>query len=70
MKTFRKWPATMDAWQSMFTEYPKMAGEAFNALFVVDGQPAKPLVKRMVPIVRKHGFLSLAKEMKKAVDAL
>ena len=70
MKTFRKWPATMDAWESMFTEYPKMAGEAMNALFVVDGQPARPLMKRMVPIVKKHGFLKLAKDMKKAVDAL
>lgn len=37
----RKWPATMEAWESMFTEYPKMVAEIFIALFVVDGQPQK-----------------------------
>ena len=70
LATFRKWPHTMESWTSMFTDYPVMAREAFNALFSVDGEPQRPLVKRMMPIVRKRGLLRLAGEVRKAVKSL
>ena len=53
-----------------FDDYPAMAREAFNAMFSVDGEPQRPLVKRMMPIVRKRGLLRLAGEVRKAVRSL
>ena len=70
LRTFSKWPATMEKWDRMFTEYPKMASEAFDAMFVVDGTPAQPLKKRIVPIVKRRGLLKLLKEVNAALKAL
>ncbi len=70
METFRKWPETMEHWDRMFTDYPKMFGEVFDCLFVVDGEPQQHLMKRLMPVIKKRGLFSLAKEIKKGVDAL
>ena len=70
LATFRKWPHTMEGWSSMFTDYPAMVKEIFNAMFSVDGAPQKPLMKRMMPIVKKRGLLKLAGEVRKAVKSL
>ena len=70
LKTFSKWPRVMEGWDSMFTDYPVMAREIFNAMFSVDGAPQKPLMKRMMPIVKKRGLLKLAREMRGAVKSL
>ena len=70
LETFRKWPHTMEGWSSMFTDYPVMVKEIFNVLFSVDGEPQKPLMKRMMPIVKKRGLFKLASEVRKAVKSL
>ena len=70
LATFRKWPHTMEGWSSMFTDYPVMVKEIFNAMFSVDGEPQKPLMKRMMPIVKKRGLFKLAGEVRKAVKSL
>lgn len=70
LETFKEWPATMEGWDRMFTEYPKMVTEIFDSLFVVDGEPQKHLSKRLVPIVRKRGMLKLAREVRGALKAL
>lgn len=70
LETFRRWPHTMEAWESMFTDYPVMVKEIMNAMFRVDGEPQKPLMKRMMPIVKKRGLLKLAGEVRKAVKSL
>ena len=70
LETFRKWPHTMEGWSSMFTDYPIMVKEIFNVLFSVDGEPQKPLMKRMMPIVKKRGLFKLAGEVRKAVKSL
>ena len=70
LRTFRKWPHTMEGWSSMFDDYPVMAREIFNAMFSVDGEPQRPLVKRMMPIVKQRGLLKLAGEVRKAVRSL
>lgn len=31
----------MEGWGSMFTDYPVMAREVFNAMFSVDGSPPR-----------------------------
>lgn len=70
LETFRKWPHTMESWTNMFTDYPVMVKEIMNALFKVDGEPQKPLMKRMMPIVKKRGLFKLAGEVRKAVKSL
>ena len=70
LRTFRKWPHTMEGWSSMFDDYPVMAREIFNAMFSVDGEPQKPLMKRMMPIVKQRGLFKLAGEVRKAVKSL
>ena len=60
----------MEEWSSMFTDYPVMVKEVFNAMFSVDGAPQQPLMKRMRPIIKKRGVLKLGREVMKAVKAL
>ena len=70
LRTFQQWPAAMEHWDRMFTEYPTMVREIFNGLFCVDGKPQQHLAKRMMPIIKKRGLFSLFKEIRKAVKAL
>lgn len=70
LQTFSKWPHVMEQWDSMFNDYPVMVKEIFNALFCVDGRPQVPLMKRMMPIVKKRGLFKLAREVRGAVKAL
>ena len=70
LRTFSKWPHVMEEWGSMFTDYPVMVKEVFNAMFSVDGAPQQPLMKRMRPIIKKRGALKLGREVMKAVKAL
>lgn len=70
LKTFSAWPQAMEHWDSMFTDYPKMAGEVFDAMFVVDGTPQKHLKDRIMPIVKKRGLFKLFKEVRGALKAL
>ena len=70
LQTFSKWPATMEHWNRMFTDYPKMVGEVFDAMFVVDGRPQLPLRKRIMPIVKQRGVLALFGEIRRALKAL
>lgn len=70
LATFRRWPAVMEGWDSMFCDYPKMAAEALDAMFAVDGEPQERLGKRVVPILKKRGLLRLAGEARRALKAL
>ena len=70
LRTFSKWPHVMEEGGSMFTDYPVMVKEVFNAMFSVDGAPQRPLMKRMGPIIKKRGVLKLGREVMKAVKAL
>lgn len=70
LETFKKWPETMEGWHEMFTDYPEMVKEIFNALFCVDGTPQQHLVKRIKPIIKKRGMFKLAKQMGGAVKSL
>lgn len=70
LKTFSSWPETMENWDRLFTEYPKMVNEIFESMFVVDGEPAHPLRKRIMPIIRERGLFKLFKEVRGALKAL
>ena len=60
----------MENWDRMFTEYPVMVKDIFNAMFSVDGRPQEPLRRRIMPIIKKRGLFKTANEVRKAVSAL
>lgn len=70
LRTFKNWPVTMEGWARMFSEYPSMSADVFEALFMVDGSPQTPLAKRIMPLLKKRGLFSLAKEVRGALKAL
>ena len=70
LETFRRWPHTMENWDSMFKDYPTMVSEILNSMFCVDGKPQEHLVKRIMPIVKKRGLFKLAREVKGALKSL
>lgn len=70
LKTFSTWPSVMEHWSSLFETYPQMVAHMGNALFVVDGVPQKPLMKRFLPIIKQQGILKVVQEVRRAVKAL
>lgn len=70
LETFKRWPKTMEQWDSMFNDYPVMVREIFNAMFCVDGKPQTHLMKRMMPIIKKRGLFKLAKDVRGALRSL
>ena len=70
LATFKHWPATMESWGSMFTDYPTMVSEIFNAMFAVNGEPQEHLQSRIMPIVKRRGLFKLLKEVRGALKAL
>ncbi|MGI6217141.1 MAG: FAD-dependent oxidoreductase [Coriobacteriales bacterium] len=70
LQKFRGWPSTMENWNQMFTDYPKMARELLNSMFVVDGRPQQHLKDRMKPIIKRRGLHNLYKQAKGALKSL
>jgi len=54
----------------MFTAYPNMAVDMMTDMFVMDGLPAKPLMKKMLPHVKKIGLWNLVKDGWKGMQSI
>jgi len=70
LKTLRRFPHFMDSTPRVFGAYPELARDAMRSLFLVDGTPLKPLRTSLLPIVKRVGYLNLAKDLSKGVRAL
>jgi electron transfer flavoprotein-quinone oxidoreductase len=70
LKTLRKFPAFMESTPRLFEEYPDLARDALRQLFLFDGTPSKPVLKSVMPIIKKVGYLNLARDLLKGVKAL
>lgn len=70
LRQFRNFPAFMEHTSRLYNEYPKMLGDIFNVLFVVDGEPVKPLKKSLLPIIKKVGVMNLLKDVRGGMKAL
>ena len=51
-------------------EFGDRSGMCFRELFLVDGRPMRRLAKAIPPIVRRTGYLNVAKDLVKGVRAL
>jgi len=70
MKTYAKAPAFMEN-KRIFGHYPSLVEKLMVDLFMVDGQPAKPLLKEALGTIKSYGGLvQLAKDAWKGVSAL
>jgi electron transfer flavoprotein-quinone oxidoreductase len=70
LKTLRGFPHFMEHTTRLFTAYPEMIRDLMRGLFIVDGTPVKPVRKAMLPVVKKVGYLNLAKDLWAGVRAL
>jgi electron transfer flavoprotein-quinone oxidoreductase len=69
MRLYRSFPAFMDN-PRIFNDYPQMIAELMNSLFIVDGQPATPLMKKAKSALAKVGVTKMAKDAMKGVRSL
>ncbi|WP_461208544.1 FAD-dependent oxidoreductase [Desulfocurvus sp. DL9XJH121] len=69
MKTYANAPGFIDN-SRMYKDYPELMEQIFMELFRVDGEPAKMAVKKLLPHVRKVGFLNLARDGWKGVRSI
>lgn len=70
MKLYRNFPHFLEGTPRIFADYPRMAVDMLTEMFVVDGQPARPLMKKMMPQVKKIGILNLIKDGWKGIRSL
>ncbi|WP_159806393.1 FAD-dependent oxidoreductase [Cellulomonas citrea] len=70
LRTLRRFPHFMESTPRMFRDYPGLARDVMRELFVVDGTPMRRPSKAIGQIVRRAGYLGLAKDLVKGVRAL
>lgn len=70
LRRFQRVPAFMEGFTRMFNEYPALARDAMNSLFIVDGTPVEPLKQTMTPLLKNVGYLNLFKDARGAMRAL
>ncbi|WP_347253214.1 FAD-dependent oxidoreductase FixC [Leminorella grimontii] len=69
LRHYRKVPAMMDN-PRMFTLYPQMVAGIMADLFTVDGQPPRPLRKKLMRHCKEVGYMNLLKDGIKGATAL
>jgi electron transfer flavoprotein-quinone oxidoreductase len=70
MKTLRRFPHYMEQATRLFNDYPALARDALREVFVVDGRPVQPLRKALPPVLKRVGYLKLARDIYGGMKAL
>ncbi len=70
LRQFRRFPHFMEATSRIFNEYPALARDVMNAMFVCDGAPVKPLRKSVMPLVKQVGLMNVVRDVRGGVSAL
>ncbi|MDR1321087.1 MAG: FAD-dependent oxidoreductase [Gracilibacteraceae bacterium] len=70
MKLYRKFPHFMEKTPRIFSGYPEMASDLMARLFVVDGEPSRPLYKKVASSLKGVGALNLMLDGMKGVRSL
>ncbi|MFA6807771.1 MAG: FAD-dependent oxidoreductase [Eubacteriales bacterium] len=69
LQLYKKFPEFMEN-HRIFNEYPKMVDDIMADLFIIDGQPSKPIKSKLLSHVKKIGILNLIKDGIKGVKSL
>lgn len=67
---YSKFPHFMEHTPRIFNEYPRLAADVMADMFVINGEPSKPLMKNMVKHLKKVGVMNLVKDGIKGVRSL
>ncbi len=70
MKQYAEFPAFLEECPRMFKGYPELIRDIMNPLFIVDGEPRKPVKKMAMGPVKQIGLMKIAKDALKGVKAL
>jgi electron transfer flavoprotein-quinone oxidoreductase len=70
LQTFKGFPHYMESTTRLFNEYPVLAADILNALFIVDGTPQVPLRKRLPKYLKNVGYGNLFKDLRGGMKAL
>lgn len=67
LEGFRGLPAFLGQFSRMFNEYPALAGDVLNKMFIADGQPTSHLKNIVRPSLKKVGLLNMVKDVRGAL---
>ncbi|MDR1013732.1 MAG: FAD-binding protein [Coriobacteriales bacterium] len=70
LRQFRRFPHFMESTTRLFDEYPRLARDVMNTLFIVDGKPVQPLRRSLMPLVKRVGIVNLLKDVRGGMKAL
>lgn len=70
LNLYKKFPHFLEETPRIFDGYPQLAADMLTDMFVVNGQPAKPLMKNMFKHVQKIGITNIMKDGWKGVRSL
>jgi len=70
LDTYSKTPDFIEHTTRLYKEYPEMVEKIFLQMFTMDGQPAKKMIGKMLPIIREAGIFNLMKDGMKGSVAI
>ena len=70
LRQYRSEPTFLEGFTRMFNEYPELARDVLNDMFIVDGAPATPIKQKVMPRLKKVGMLNILKDVRGALKAL
>ncbi len=70
MRTYRNAPEFIEQTHRIFSTYPELAESVFQSLFTVSSRPSQLAVKKILPLIKRVGFMNLAKDAWKGGKAL
>lgn len=68
MELYKNLPSFLDN-PRVFNEYPNLLSSIFKDIFTING-PSKPIRKKILPHIKKIGFINLFKDLYKGVKSL
>lgn len=70
LRQFSKFPHFMETATRLYSEYPVLVKDVFNGMFLVDGEPGKPLKQTLMSAVKKVGIMNVARDLRGGMKAL
>ena len=70
LRQYKNEPAFLEGFTRMFNEYPELARDVLNDMFIVDGAPATPIKQKIMPRLKQIGMLNILRDARGAMRAL
>ena len=70
LRQYKDEPAFLEGFTRMFNEYPALARDVLNDMFIVDGSPSVPIKQKVMPRVKSVGMLNMFRDVRGAMKAL